>query len=72
MTSNTPLWSGWCLKNPTVSVLTVLSQQKISPEFGQQYGNNKKGYSFFDVFGYASYSPKNNKIFKKIFKFLIL
>lgn len=42
---------------------TTLSQQKISPEFGQQYGTNKKGYTFFDVTGYASYSPNNNKIF---------
>ncbi len=42
---------------------TILAQQKISPEFGQQYGTNKKGYSFVDVTGYASYSPNNNKIF---------
>ena len=42
---------------------TVLSQQKISSEYGQLYGSTKKGYSFFDVTGYASYSPNNNKIF---------
>ncbi len=42
---------------------TVLSRQKISPEYGQQYGTNKKGYSFVDVTGYASYSPNNNRIF---------
>lgn len=42
---------------------TSISTHKILPEYGQAYGNNKKGYSFFDYTGYVSYSPKNNKIF---------
>ncbi len=42
---------------------TSISAQKILPEYGQAYGNNKKGYSFFDYTGYISYSPVNNKIF---------
>jgi hypothetical protein len=42
---------------------TTLSAQKIIPEFGQAYGNNKKGYEVFDYTGYVSYSPNNNKIF---------
>lgn len=42
---------------------TTFSHKKISPEFGQLYGNNRSGYSFFDYTGYVSYSPNNNKIF---------
>jgi hypothetical protein len=42
---------------------TGISKQKILPAYGQAYGNNKKGYTFFDYTGYISYSPKNNKIF---------
>jgi hypothetical protein len=42
---------------------TSVSKQKIIPEYGQAYGDNKKGYTFFDYTGYVSYSPNNNKIF---------
>lgn len=42
---------------------TALSASKVIPEFGQAYGNNKKGYEVFDYTGYISYSPNNNKIF---------
>ena len=40
---------------------TTINKQKILPAFGQAYGNSSSGYSFFDVTGYASYSP--NKYF---------
>jgi len=42
---------------------TNISQQKITPAYGQVYGLNKKGYSFFDYTGYVSLSPNNNKVF---------
>ncbi|MCW3076735.1 MAG: hypothetical protein JWO32_1344 [Bacteroidetes bacterium] len=42
---------------------TSISRQKIIPTYGQAYGSNKGGYSFFDYTGYVSYSPTNNKIF---------
>jgi hypothetical protein len=42
---------------------TTLAKQKIIPAFGQAYGSNNKGYTFFDYTGYLSYSPRNNKIF---------
>jgi hypothetical protein len=42
---------------------TNIATQKILPAYGQAYGNNKAGYSFFDYNGYISYSPNNNRIF---------
>lgn len=42
---------------------TTFANLKISPEFGQTYGNQKNGYSFIDYTGYLSYSPKNNPYF---------
>lgn len=42
---------------------TAIKNQKILPTYGQAYGSNASGYSFFDYTGYISYSPKNNKVF---------
>jgi hypothetical protein len=38
---------------------TVLAKRHIIPEFGQAYGNNQKGYQFFDYTGYLSYTTRN-------------
>ncbi|MBK9285586.1 MAG: hypothetical protein IPM51_14895 [Sphingobacteriaceae bacterium] len=42
---------------------TLVYANKVIPEFGQAYSNNKKGYQVFDYTGYLSYSPHNNKVF---------
>jgi len=42
---------------------TNIASHKILPAYGQSYGSNKSGYSFFDYTGYISYSPSQNKIF---------
>ena len=42
---------------------TTIRKQKILPTYGQAYGSNTSGYSFFDFTGYISYSPKNNKYY---------
>jgi hypothetical protein len=53
---------GGRLTNPFF-IDTTFAKKFVSPEYGMVYGNNKKGYSFFDYTGYISYSPHNNKIF---------
>jgi hypothetical protein len=53
---------GGRLTNPFF-IDTTFAKKSVSPEYGMVYGNNKKGYSFFDYTGYISYSPNNNKIF---------
>jgi hypothetical protein len=42
---------------------TSVKNLNVLPAYGQGYGSNQKGYTFFDYTGYVSYSPKNNKIF---------